>query len=94
MDRSHRREVALVREIRSFFDADRCDQFRDEEIQVGIPLTVGVSAHVDRHVVDRDCEISAVVEIEAAQEILVGLAVAAVLRDDQAGYNFKRFGGP
>jgi hypothetical protein len=52
-----------------------------------------VSAHVDRHAVDRDSQISAVIEIEAAQKILVGLAVAAVLRDDQAGYDFERLSG-
>jgi hypothetical protein len=46
---------------------------------------MGVGTHVDRHVVDRDSQIRAVVEIEAAQEILVGLAVAAVLGDDQPG---------
>jgi hypothetical protein len=42
-----------------------------------------VGTHVDRHVDDRDRQIGAVVEIVAAQEILVGFALARVLRDDQ-----------
>ena len=89
-----RGEVALVGEIRSLADVDRSDQFGDQEVEVGIALAVRMGAHVDRHVVDRNGEIGAVVEIEAAQEILVGLAVAAVLGDDQAGHDFERFGGP
>ena len=32
------------------------------------------------------------VEIEAAQEILVGLAIAAVLCGDEAGHDFEHFG--
>ena len=39
-------------------------------------------------------EIGAVIEVEAAQEILVGLAVAAVLGDDEAGNDLERLGGP
>ncbi len=94
MDRSDRGEIAFVGEIGPLADVDRPDQLGDQEIQIGIALAVRVGAHVDRHAVDRDGEIGAVVEIEAAQEILVGLAVAAVLGDDQAGHDFKRFGGP
>ena len=92
--RADRGEIAFVGEVRSLADIDRADQFGDQEIQVGIALPVRMGAHVDRHFVDRDGEIGAVVEIEAAQEILVGLAVAAVLGDDQAGNDFKRFRGP
>src|SRR5258708_13273909 len=57
-------------------------------------MSMGGGTHVGRQVVDRDGQIGAVVEIEAAQEILVGLAVAAVLGDDQAGYDFKCFRRP
>jgi hypothetical protein len=65
----------------------------NEEIDVGIALAVTMRGHVDRHAVDRDGEIGAVVEVEAAQEILVGFALAAVLRDDQARDSFKEFAG-
>ena len=65
------------------------DQLGDQEVDVGIALAVAVGAHVDRHAVDRDGEVGAVVEVEAAQEILVGFALAAVLRDDEAGHRFS-----
>ena len=50
---------------------------------------MAVRAHVDGHAVDGDGEVGAVVEIEAAQEILVGFALAAVLRDDQARHRLQ-----
>ena len=34
------------------------------------------------------------VEVEAAQEVLVGFALAAVLRDDEAGHRFQDVAGP
>ena len=43
--------------------------------------------------VDAGREIGAVIEIEAAQEILVGLAVAAVLRDDEARHGLQQLAG-
>jgi hypothetical protein len=55
---------------------------------------VRVRRHVDRHAVDPGREVGAVVEVEAAQVVLVGLAVAAVLRDDDAGNEFEHLGGP
>ena len=53
-----------------------------------------MGAHVDRHVVDSDREIGAVVEIVAAQEILVGFALAGVLGHDQPGHGFQHFARP
>ena len=44
-----------------------------------------VRRHVERHAVERDCEVCAVIELEPAQLVLIGLALAAVLRDDEAG---------
>jgi len=50
-----------------------------------------VRGHVHRHAVDARGEVGAVVEleVEAAQEILVRLAVATVLRDDDPGHEFQ-----
>ena len=39
-------------------------------------------------------EIGAVVKVEAAQEILVGLTLSGMLGDDQAGHDLKRLAGP
>jgi hypothetical protein len=47
--------------------------------------------HVHRHAIDGDGNVRAVVEIEAAKEVLVRLAFAAVLRDDQSGHGFQHF---
>ena len=85
MDRSDRGEIAFIGEVRSLAYIDRSDQFRNHEIKIGITLAVRVGAHVDRKVVDRDREIGAVIEIEAAQKILVGFALAAMLGDDKPG---------
>ena len=53
-----------------------------------------VRPHIDRHAVHAGREIGAVVEVEAAQVILVGLARAAVLRDDHAGNGLDDFARP
>src|SRR5262245_35943032 len=72
----------------------RLHELRDQEVDVCVALAVAVGAHVDRHAVDRDGEIGAVVEIKATQEILVGLALARVLGHDQAGRRFEEFARP
>ena len=46
---------------------------------------------VDRHVIDVDGHVGAVVEIVATQEVLVGFALATVLRDDQSGGRLQDF---
>src|SRR5215208_409158 len=56
-------------------------------------MSAAVRGHVDRHAIDRDGQIGAMVEIEAAQKVLVGFSLAAVLRDDQAGDGFQEFAG-
>ena len=50
-----------------------------------------VSAHIDRHAIDERGEISAMIEVESAQEILVGLATPRMLRRDQTGDRLKQF---
>jgi hypothetical protein len=63
-------------EVGTSADPHRLDQLGNEEADVGVALAVAVGSHVDRHAVDPDGEIGAVVEIEAAQEVLVGFAFA------------------
>ena len=55
---------------------------------------MAMGRHVDGHAVDFDGEIGAVVKIEAAQEILVGLTLSGMLGDDQAGHDLQRLAGP
>jgi len=49
-----------------------------------------VGWHIDRHAADRDREIGTVVEVESAQEVLVGLATARVLGCDGAGHRLHQ----
>ena len=52
-----------------------------------------VRRQIQRHAVEENGEIRAVIEIEAAKEILVGLAAAGVLRDDHARNRLQNFSG-
>src|SRR4029453_6944611 len=81
---TRRREVAKVRVIRALGVLHPCDQFRNEKIQIRVSLAVGVGHHVDWSPRDGHRKVAAVVQVEAAEEVLVGLSLAAVLRDDDA----------
>ena len=69
------------------------DELGDQEVEVGVALAVAVGRHVDRHAACRDREVGAVVEVEAAQEVLVGLAAARVLGGDGAGHGLDQLAG-
>jgi hypothetical protein len=56
-------------------------------------LAVRVRAHVDRHAIHAGQKVGAVVEIEAAQVILICFARAAMLSDDDAGNGLDDFAG-
>ena len=83
-------EVADLRVIDTELVVDVVDEFRNEEIQIGVALPVPVRRHVERHAVEPRLKIGAVVEIEAAHEVLVRLAVAGVLRDDHPGHGLEQ----
>ena len=70
---------------------DALDELGDDEVEVGVALPVGVRAEVDGQAVDAEGEVGAVVEVEAAEEILVGFAAAGMLRDDDSGDDFEEF---
>jgi hypothetical protein len=46
--------------------------------------------HVDRHPLEPRLEIRPVIEVEAADEILVRLPIAGVLRDDETGHRLEQ----
>ena len=73
---------------------DPLDQLGDDEVEVEIALAVAVAAHVDRHAVDESGEVGAVIEVEAAQEILVGLAGAGMLGGDEARDILRQLADP
>jgi hypothetical protein len=55
---------------------------------------MSVRAHVHRHPIDGDREIGAMIEIEAAQEVLVGFALATVLCHHEAGDGLQNLACP
>ena len=77
-------EVAELRVIDAELVVDVVDELGNEKIQIGVALTVPVRRHVDRHALEPRLEIGAVVEVEAANEVLIRFAVSGVLRDDQS----------
>jgi len=86
------REIAILGGIDALAVFQAADQLGNQEIEIHVALAVGVRHHVGRHAHDLGGEVAAVVEIETAQEILVGLAVARVLGDDHAGHGFHDLG--
>ncbi len=54
-------------------------------------MPMRVRRHIHRHAGDGGREVGAVIEIEAAQVILIRLSLAAVLTDDQARHRLQHF---
>ena len=88
------REVAELDEVRPLEDVDLLERLRDQEVQIGVALAVRVRAEVHGQPVDEERDVGAVVGVEAAQEVLLGLAAALVLADDEPGHEAQDVGGP
>jgi len=86
------REVTDARIVRTFAVIETLDQGGEQEIEVGVTLAMAVGRHVHRQPIDPHGEVGAVVEVEAAQEILVRLALTTVLGGDEAGRELKQLG--
>ena len=69
-------EISDVGPIGTLADLQSADCFGDEKIEVGVALAMRVGGQIDRHVVPEGRHVGAVVEIVAAQVILIGLARA------------------
>jgi hypothetical protein len=50
-----------------------------------------VARHVDRHAGDGRGEVGSVIQIEAAEKVLIGFPFTAMLRDDHARHGFEHF---
>ena len=93
LHRAGRGEIPQIGEVGTLLVFHAAQQFRDHEIEIGVALAMTLRRHVDGHVVDGNRDVRAVVEVEATQIILVGLPLAAVLRDDQSGHVFQKLAG-
>ena len=89
--RARRREIPGVRVVRPLAVVHRTDQLGNDEVDVRVALAVAMRAHVDRKSVDLRIEIGTVIKVESPQEVLVRLALAAVLSDDQTGHELQQF---
>lgn len=88
-------EVAELRMVGPLVHVNALNRFRDDEIQVGIALAVGMAAQIDRHVVHKERHVGPVVGIEAAKKILVRLAgPAGMLDGNEAGDQPQDLGRP
>ena len=74
MGRSNRAIVADINVVRTFLVIHPLHELRDDGVHVRVPLAVRVRREVKGHIVEGNGEIRAVVKIEAAKKILVGLA--------------------
>ncbi len=54
---------------------------------------MSVRRQIDGNAVEKAGQVSAMVEVETSKKILVRLAVAAVLGDDDSGHGFEHFPG-
>ena len=86
-----RREVALIREVRPLRELHAADELGDQEVEIRVAMAVAVRRHVHRHARDGRREVGAVIEVEAAQVVLVRLSLAAVLADDHARHGLEHF---
>src|SRR5690606_33940181 len=87
-------KVAVLGGESALLIVDAADEFGDDEVGVGVALAVCVGAGVGGHAVHGDGEVGAVVDVEAAEEVLVGFAAAGVLGDDEPGDDFEQFAAP
>ena len=90
MHRTDRRKITLISIIGTLGVGDISREFRDEEVQIRVALTMRVCRLVDRHAIDKGTQIGAMVQIIAAQQELIGFAFATVARDLQPGHRFEQ----
>ena len=88
---SSRAIVANIRGIRTLPVIHAVHKLRHDGVHVRISLAVRMRRQVQRHVVEENGEICAVIEIEPAKKILVSFAPAGVLSDDDAGNRLQYF---
>ena len=86
-------EVALLRRVGPLEDADGVNELRHDEVGVGVAVAVVVARVVDGDAVDRELEVLPLVGVEAAEEDLLGVARAALVREEETGGELERVGG-
>src|SRR5208282_2112979 len=85
IDRAGNGEITIIGIVGSLAVVDGVDELRNQEIQVRIPLSVRIAGHVHWNTIDGRDQIGAVIQVVAAQEVLIRLAIPRMLGYDQAG---------
>ena len=83
--------IANVGVIGAFLVIHPLHKLRDDDVHVRVTLAMRVRREIERHVIEIGGEIRAVVEIETAQEVLVGFPAARMLGNNHARHSFHNF---
>ena len=86
------REVALPRIERPLEDAQRLDQLGDDEVRVGVAVAVEVARLVDRDAADGELDVLPFARVEAAQEDLLGVPLAALVGEQDPRRELEEVG--
>ena len=78
-------EIAVLDEIGSFGDFYMVDCLRDQPVEIGISLTVGVIGQINGNAVDENGKVSPVVGIETSEKVFVRFPSAQVLHGIKTG---------
>jgi hypothetical protein len=89
--RAGRGKIADIRIVRPLPESDIVNELRDDPIEVHIALAVGMGGEIDGYAVNKTGEIRAMVQIKAAQKILIGFAAPTVLRHGYARHDLQDF---
>src|SRR6185437_3191176 len=92
---SCRCKIADLRQISAFDGLNTLNGFRNDEVQVGIPLPMRVCPQVDGHAVREECDIRSMIGIESAKKVLIRLSRSAGMLDrHHTGDQAKDLGRP
>src|SRR5262249_37590342 len=87
-------KIPDIRIVRPLPEGDIINELWNDPIQIHIALAVGMGGEIDGYAIDKTGEIRAMIEIEAAQKILIGFPGATVLRHNHARHDFQDFPRP
>jgi hypothetical protein len=79
------RRVSLAWIVRTFEHTDASHDLRDDEVGVGVSLSVNVERDVDGHLADLHLDARAVVEVEASQVDVIAEPLAVLVIDEESG---------
>ena len=89
--RASRRKVAGIGKVRAFLIRKAAQKFRNHRIEVRVSLAVRMSPEIERHSIQLHREVRPMIEIEAAQKVLIGFPAARVLGHGHPGNHLQQF---